>query len=92
MSQAILDRFAAQQGWNEQSQRDLLERYIENQASDDAFEEHVQNWEGEDDERATWSDDTWIACMMEYIERQDSDDAFADFLAVAADDENHYEG
>ena len=37
MTESILDQYADQQGWNDQTKITLLCRYIANQQSDDAF-------------------------------------------------------
>jgi hypothetical protein len=38
----IFERFVESQGWNESSQVAILLRYIENQASPEAFEDFLQ--------------------------------------------------
>jgi len=51
-TQGILDKFAAEQGWDEASQIDVLLRYIENQGSDDAFHDFLAEAAAQENEGA----------------------------------------
>lgn len=96
----ILERFADEQGWNDASQRDVLERYIDNQRDDEALIEYLVNAaadegveaEGQDlediAEEMGWEDSSVVIHLLGYIQNQEADDAFEDFLAQQAELEN----
>jgi len=96
----IFERFADEQGWNDASQRDVLERYIDNQRDDTALVEYLQQAaadegveaEGQDladiAEEMGWEDSSVVIHLLGYIQNQESDDVFEDFLSEQAEFEN----
>lgn len=68
---AILRQYAEQNGWDEEEQLDVLSEYIDNQKADDAFDDFLDQSEGE----------ALFDVMVQYIDNQRADDAFEDFLA-----------
>lgn len=96
----IFERFADTQGWNAASQREVLERYIDNQRDDEALvdylvqaalEESVDT-EGSDLEAIAadmgWDDQSIVFILLTYIQNHESDDVFEDFLHQQAELEN----
>lgn len=86
MSTEAFCEYVVQRKWSESTQVSVLERYIENQQADDAFEDFVYE-ECDLNEcsfQEAWdevlSDSQKIEVMLDYIHNQDSLEAFKDYL------------
>ncbi|SOC26937.1 hypothetical protein [Thalassospira xiamenensis] len=88
----IFEDAIATQGWDDNSQRVVLQRYIENQQSEAAFDDHLLQHAREVNQEHIvssdglesymgWRDRDMVRIMLEYIENQQGDDSFADFIA-----------
>jgi len=95
----VFEEVAGAQGWDDVSQRAVLEAYIDNQQADGAFQDFLleqASEEGEDpsdicgpiEHHMGWDDSSMISLMLEYVSRQDADDTFTEHIDQWADREN----
>jgi len=89
----VLEDFAVKHSWNEITQMGLLQDYIDNQFSNEAFMDFLyEKVKFEDNnekkffsyfeiyEYMNWNNTSLIYILSEYIENQQSEEAFVDYL------------
>jgi accessory colonization factor AcfC len=85
----FFENIATEQEWDQTSQIDVLFTYIDNQQSDEAFDDHLLAVSGEATvsenfdvfvEQQGWSKATQIDVLTAYINHQQSDDVFNDYV------------
>jgi hypothetical protein len=83
-SRWLLDQWSKRYNAGTEDQLQAVNRYIDNQQDDSAFDEY-----GSSDVDAT--DEEQLDDALDYIDRQDSDDAFADALEMYAIDQGWFD-